>query len=146
MSTSGSGPAAGWYDDPADPTMARYWDGEQWSSRTRPKDAAGTSSVSYDAPAYSTEPSYSYATQPSGGTNGLAIASMVCGILFFCGGITSILAVVFGHISLSQLGKPGNNQSGRGMAIAGLVLGYIGIVLAVLWFIYIVNNADTTTY
>src|SRR4051794_507037 len=36
MSSAG-GPAAGWYDDPGDATMSRWWDGEQWSSRIRPK-------------------------------------------------------------------------------------------------------------
>ena len=37
----------------------------------------------------------------------------------------SILAVIFGHIALSQIRRTG--QGGRGMAVAGLVLGYIGL-------------------
>lgn len=37
----------------------------------------------------------------------------------------SILAVIFGHVALSQIDKRG--EDGRGMAIAGLVLGYIGL-------------------
>jgi Domain of unknown function (DUF4190) len=58
-------------------------------------------------------------------TSGLAIASLVLGIvwIFWLG---SGLAIIFGHISLAQMKKdPG--LSGRGMAIAGLVLGYIGL-------------------
>jgi hypothetical protein len=58
------------------------------------------------------------------GTNGLAIASMVLGIL----GI-SIVAVILGHISLSQIKRSGDTQEGRGFAIAGLVLGYIGLAV-----------------
>lgn len=69
-------------------------------------------------------------------TNGLAIAALVLGIVWVYW-VGSILAVVFGHIALSQINQRG--QGGRGMAIAGLVLGYIGlfflalvIVLAIL--------------
>ena len=55
MSTSGSGPVAGWYDDPADPAMARYWDGEQWTSRVRPKDSPEPPPPSYaSAPSFTT--------------------------------------------------------------------------------------------
>ena len=66
-------------------------------------------------------------------TNGLAIASMICGILSlvffcFCGGLfLGIPAVICGHLSLNQLNAPGNSQQGRGMAIAGLICGYLGI-------------------
>ena len=44
-----------------------------------------------------------------------------------------ILAVVFGHIGLTQIRKTG--APGRGYAIAGLVTGYIGVALALLWLI-----------
>jgi hypothetical protein len=69
-------------------------------------------------------------------TNGLAIASLVTG-LFWMWWIGSVLAIVFGHTALKQIERTG--QSGRGMAIAGLVLGYIGLstllfaMLAVVW-------------
>lgn len=52
---------------------------------------------------------------PARGTNGFAVASLVLGLL---GGV--LLSVIFGIIALSQIKKRG--QSGRGMAIAGLVL------------------------
>ena len=29
-------PAAGWYGDPQNPALLRYWDGTQWSDQTRP--------------------------------------------------------------------------------------------------------------
>ena len=69
-------------------------------------------------------------------TNGLAIASLVVGCLWIWW-IGSLLAVVFGHVALNQIARRG--QSGRGLAIAGLALGYIGLatmlfaMLAVVW-------------
>lgn len=56
----------------------------------------------------------------------MAIASMVLGILW-CYWVGSILAVIFGHISLGQIKRGNGAITGKGMAIAGLVLGYIGI-------------------
>jgi len=58
------------------------------------------------------------------GTNGLAIASLVLGIIWIYW-LGSILAVIFGHVALSQIARSG--QNGRGLAIAGLVLGWIGV-------------------
>ena len=39
----------------------------------------------------------------------------------------SLLAVIFGHVALGQIGRRG--ESGDGFAVAGLVLGYIGLVV-----------------
>lgn len=64
-------------------------------------------------------------------TNAFAVTSMILGIIGLILGWTvffffaSILAVVFGHISLSQLNR--SQENGRGMAIAGLVTGYISV-------------------
>ena len=64
-------------------------------------------------------------------TNGFAIAALVNGIvgitLFWTVvlGICSLLGVVFGHVSLGQLKT--SQEEGRGMAIAGLVLGYVSL-------------------
>ena len=72
-------------------------------------------------------PSYAgYATR----TSGLAIASLVLGIVwvFWLG---SILAVIFGHVALSQIKRSMGALTGRGMAIAGLILGYLGLVTLV---------------
>jgi hypothetical protein len=59
-------------------------------------------------------------------TNGLSIAALVLGIVWVWW-IGSILAVIFGHVSLSQIKKSNGAQGGKGMAIAGLVLGWIGV-------------------
>jgi hypothetical protein len=62
-------------------------------------------------------------------TNGLAIASMVLGILWLYW-IGSILALVFGYIAKNQIRERG--ESGGGMATAGIVLGWIGVGFLVL--------------
>ena len=78
------------------------------------------------APAPAVRPTFVRASAP---TNGLAIASMVAG-LFWMWWIGSVIAVIFGHVALKQIARDG--QSGRGMAIAGLVLGYIGLATLVV--------------
>jgi hypothetical protein len=81
-------------------------------------------------------------------TNGLAIASLVCGTLSvvffcFCGGLfLGIPAVICGHLSLNQLNTPGNLQQGRGMAIAGLICGYLGIA----FFAIMILGGDGSSY
>jgi peptidyl-prolyl cis-trans isomerase B (cyclophilin B) len=41
--------------------------------------------------------------------------------------------VIFGHVALSQINKTG--EGGRGLAIAGLVIGYVSCALSVIYFI-----------
>ena len=59
-------------------------------------------------------------------TNGLAVASLVLGIVWLYW-IGSILALIFGYLAKGQIADSQGRQSGRGMAIAGIVLGYVGI-------------------
>jgi uncharacterized membrane protein YvbJ len=60
-------------------------------------------------------------------TSGMAVASLVLGILGFIFNLLAILAIIFGAIAISQTNKD-PNLKGKGMAIAGLVLGIIGII------------------
>lgn len=60
-------------------------------------------------------------------TNGQAIGSLVCGICGpLTGGLSSIPAVVLGHVARSKIRETG--QQGDGLAVAGLILGYLAIV------------------
>jgi competence protein ComGC len=59
-------------------------------------------------------------------TSGKAIASLVCGLLFFIP-FLFIAAVVLGHMALSEIRKSGGHLKGEGLAIAGLVFGYMWI-------------------
>jgi type IV pilus assembly protein PilA len=83
-------------------------------------------------------PGQPFAQPPFAGpveSSGKAIASLVCGILFFFFP-TAIVAIVLGHLALSDIRKAAGRLTGRGMAIAGLVLGYMGV--AVIPFVLIV--------
>jgi hypothetical protein len=59
-------------------------------------------------------------------TSGKAIGSLICGIFFFFIP-AAVVAVILGHLSLSEIRKSAGRLKGQGMAIAGLVLGYLGI-------------------
>ncbi len=70
-------------------------------------------------------------------TNGLAIASMVVSIASvpsLCidgfGGLLGIVGAVLGHVSLHQLRR--NGENGRGMAVAGVAVGWTATALAII--------------
>lgn len=77
---------------------------------------------------------------PKKQTPGIAIASLVCGILsWVCVGLlAAIPAVITGHMALGRIKRSAGTLAGRGMAIAGLILGYTSIVamtvLLILFF------------
>lgn len=90
-----------------------------------------------------TEPTPAYTPAPvAQKTNVLAIVSLVLSILSF-----NIIAVILGVIALSQIKKTG--ESGRGLAIAGIIIGAIGFIF---WIIFIIvfsiaaASANITTY
>lgn len=69
-------------------------------------------------------------TDPNG-TNTLALMSLIFSIV----GI-SIVGVILGHVALGQIRRTG--ERGRGMAYAGLTLGYFGLAAAVLTTIILI--------
>ena len=71
--------------------------------------------------------------QPRGGTSGLGIASMVLGIIWLYW-LGSILAVIFGHVALSQI-KKDPSIGGRGFAVAGVALGWVGVGILLLFVV-----------
>ena len=75
---------------------------------------------------YGQQPAYGEQV-PQNKYNALAIVSLVSA--FFI----SLVAVITGHIALSQIKRTG--ELGRGLAIAGLVLGYLGILLTIVGII-----------
>lgn len=74
---------------------------------------------------------------PSAPTSGLAIASLVCGImgLMTCLFLPGIPAVICGHMALKRISEAPGRLGGRGLATAGLVTGYLSIILMVLFAI-----------
>ncbi len=75
------------------------------------------------------------------GYSGLAIASMVLGIVWVYW-VGSILALVFGYVARSHIKRSG--QRGNGMAIAGIVLGWVSIATLVLVIILAFAGVFTT--
>lgn len=75
-------------------------------------------------------------------TNSMAIAALVMGILsvtvglLCCGPLFSILGVIFSLVSLSQIKKNPEQQAGRGMAIAGLVMSILGLIVFIILFAF----------
>ena len=77
---------------------------------------------------------------PAPKTNGMAIASMVLGILWLYW-VGSVLALVFGYTARNQIDSSGGREGGRGMAIAGIVLGWVGVGFFVLFlFTFLVGS------
>ncbi len=61
-------------------------------------------------------------------TNSMAIASLIVSLI-----CCAPLGVVFGHIAISQINKTG--EGGRGLATAGLIIGYISCAIGLFWLI-----------
>jgi hypothetical protein len=75
----------------------------------------------------------------------MAVASLVLGMPCFWGFfVPPLLAVIFGHVSLGRIATSAGTLGGRGLAIAGLVLGWIGlalfVLLALIWLGYGISN------
>jgi predicted RNA-binding Zn-ribbon protein involved in translation (DUF1610 family) len=71
------------------------------------------------------------------GSNTWAVASLVLGIVgipTFCLVVPALLAIVFGVLALRGSNQPASAQAGRGMAIAGIVLGVISVVITGLFW------------
>jgi hypothetical protein len=96
-------------------------------------------------------PGYGYAGGYGGytgqSTNGLAIASLILGIVggFLCG-IGSIVAIVLGAVALNQIKASNGRESGAGMAKAGIILGVVWIGLVILWIIVSAATSDSSSY
>ena len=84
-------------------------------------------------------------------TNGSAIASLVLSVLGLCG-IGSLLGIIFGHRARREIRQSGGYQGGDGLALAGIIIGWVSLALwalmIALWitlFVTIHNSADTAS-
>jgi hypothetical protein len=104
---------AGWYQDPTQPGLLRWWDGTRWSDHSAP-----AAPVVY-----------------GGGTDGYAIAALVTALV----GVP-IVPVYLGHKARKRIRESGGLKDGDGLAITGLVFGYLQVaVLAILLIAVMVN-------
>jgi len=108
----------------------------------------------YGQPAYGPAYGQPGTGAPATKTNVLAIVSLIAsiaGIVIFWF-IGSVVGVICGHISLNQIKR--TREEGRGLAVAGLIVGYIGIALSIIAVIaivawtswYVANYGTITTY
>ena len=104
----------------------------------------------YSQPQYAPpQQNYGYMAPPMApATSGWAIASLICAIL----GI-SLLAVIFGYVGRNEIKNSGGRITGDGLALAGLIIGWIELALGVLAFVFFIiiaivaaNTGGTTTY
>jgi hypothetical protein len=78
-------------------------------------------------PPYQQQPMPGYPPPAAPRGNGAAVASLICGILGCVPVITSLAAIILGFVGISKSRQPG--RGGKGMAIAGIVLGLIGLIV-----------------
>lgn len=86
-------------------------------------------------------PVRSQATGGAGKTSGLAITSLVCGLTFCLAPLTSIAGIICGHIARGQIRRDGSLK-GAGLALAGLISGYVFTALALAWVVVVFVIGD----
>lgn len=106
-----------------------------------PFGATGVSVTGYSPDPQPQQPAPAHPAAPPT-TNGLAIAGMVLGILWVWW-VGSILALVFGYVAKGQIEASAGQQGGRGMAIAAIVLGWVGIGIFSLFLFSMIFAAAT---
>ena len=69
-------------------------------------------------------------------TNAMGIVSLICSLvgLFFLGPILEPLAIIFGGVGISQCNKYPKLYTGKGFAVAGLVIGIIRFVVGLILY------------
>ncbi len=73
-------------------------------------------------------------------TSGKATAALVLGLLSFCLNVfTAVPAIIVALISLGEIGRSRGRLRGKGMAIAGLVLGCVGLVASGIGYFFLVR-------
>ncbi|MEP6880967.1 MAG: DUF4190 domain-containing protein [Dokdonella sp.] len=75
-------------------------------------------------------------------TSGTAIASLIFGIVTWVGlpVIGALVAVICGHVARGEIRRmPAGSMEGDGLAIAGLILGYVQLALCALGVLFFVG-------
>ena len=77
---------------------------------------------------------YGYPSAPPTGTNTLAIVSLVASVIGLLCGIGSIVGIVTGALAINQMKQ--TRQDGRGLAVAGIVVGVVTLLISIALAIY----------
>jgi Domain of unknown function (DUF4190) len=153
--------APGWYSVDQQTNTQAYWDGHTWAKSRHWRGTGWVEDSAEPVPAGASVYSSSYAaltrpprsqasatappSPPMGGyppapgqlhpaaqtTNGLAIASLVLSILGVFG-IGSLLGIIFGYKARREIRASRGHQSGDGMALAGIIIGFVTLVVFAL--------------
>lgn len=131
------------------PQQPGNWTDPSWPQQQQPGYQDPAYAVSgQPAPAY---PGYGY-PQPvaSPPTNGLAIAALVCALAGIATCISAPVGAILGHVARRQIRERG--EAGDGMALAGIIVGWIitGLmVLLIAFYIVIIvlaiNSGSTSS-
>lgn len=132
---------AGWYADPLGSHEHRYWDGERWTGhvatagRTATEPVGGTPTP----PPPSTTPPRPAAPVPQAETNGKAVASLTIGLLAgWIPFVAAIIAIVLGIVARREITTSDGAQRGDGLALAGILVGAVGLLLWLLIAVVVV--------
>ena len=74
--------------------------------------------------------------------NSKATAAMIVGILslFCCGVVLGVGAIVLGLLARNEISASGGTQGGSGMALAGIILGAVGVLSNIVLWGYLYNT------
>jgi hypothetical protein len=137
------------------PQQPGNWSDQSWPTPNQPYSDPGYGGTpGYQGPAGPQAPGYEYGygyAQPAAAprTNGLAIAAMVVSLVSIavCG-FPAIIGAIMGHVARRQIRERG--EAGDGMALTGVIVGWIVFTLSVLgtlayvvFFVWLVKNAGT---
>lgn len=135
---------AGWWPDPGRRHQLRYHDGNRWTEHVSDN---GINSI--DPFGVAAQPYFVPVPAPTHRSNGLAVASLVLGILaalsgiipflFFLAFVFAILALIFGLIGWNAAN---NGAPNKGMAVAGTVLSLVGIGLGIFGVVIVNRVVD----
>jgi hypothetical protein len=76
-------------------------------------------------------------------TNGLAIASLICSCAgVFVLGIPAILGIIFGFVARGQIRRSNGAQSGEGLALAGIIVGFVVAAIVIVVFVVSATNGN----
>ena len=95
---------------------------------------------------YAPYPSYPQSGYPAPSTNGLAIAALVLSIVGWvpCG-VGSVVAVILGFVARSQIRQSQGRQGGDGLALAGIILGFVGVAFVVFSLVLSVATGSNSS-
>lgn len=111
--------------------------------------------MSYSEPPPPPPPTYGQPTPAYGGgqppkTSVMAIIGLVVGILGVfpcCGcGVFSIGAIVLGMLGKKEIAESNGAKKGEGMAKWAFILGIVGLVMGVIYWILVGSGTIDTTY